>query len=137
MEHLKNLHRKYLEGETTLLEEELLKSKASDMQEGNKLWLSYLNDNRNIFPEKLEEKVSKYIGYKRFRSYSLPRIIAVAATVLIIISAGLLFFPRQKEMTYVDKLAGLTEARMLSTQPTQYQEEEIIYEDESIIIYFK
>lgn len=137
MEHLKDLYRKYLEGETTRFEEEHLKTHADGMKEGDKQWLNYLNRTSQPSPEDIEESASKYIDYKQYRRISLTKLIAVAASVLIIVSIGLILYPRQKEMSYIDKLVALTEARMLSSESTQDSQEEIIYEDESIIIYFK
>lgn len=90
-------------------------------------------------PEGLEESVLSFIEGKRGAGNRFITIISSAAAVVLIILSTVLFISeRAPAMDYGDKLSALVEAyKLFPESEDEIAEEDIIYEDESLIIYLK
>ena len=105
----------------------------------DKIYERYLDSVRIKVPEGLEASTLSLIEQKEsVRRRIIGRISTAAAVVIILISTVFLLPGKSQEMEYGEKLAALVEAYKLIPSPvTDDAEKEILYEDESIIIYIK
>ena len=132
------LFKSYLEGNSSLDEEQKLGSGTVELDKGDQLWFDYQKYKSIKVPGNLTGKIEQRLDASRdSKRYTLRVTFAAVAGVALLVS--ILFFAtgKSREMTYADKLVALTEARMLLADQAETESEEIVYEDESIIIYRK
>ncbi|MEE4116073.1 MAG: hypothetical protein V2I37_07890 [Marinilabiliaceae bacterium] len=106
----------------------------------NRTYSEFLDKHRIIPPDDLEKDVLSAIRKKqKYRIGLVASILTIAAVLLLMVTTTLIKPSQTKEMEYIEKVALLLEARaMLSTDKEDANSEsEILYEDESIIIYSK
>lgn len=136
-----NLHKLYLDANTSLEEEDKLINSASRQESESNPWFRFLKKQKVSSPAGLEEKVLARIEAIETRGIKyLNRYISAAAAVLIIVASTFLIVPgKSSGMDYGEKLSALVEAyNMMPQQESADSEgEEILYEDETIIIYIK
>lgn len=136
-----NLYKLYLDADTSLEEEDKLINSASRQEAESHPWFRFLKTQRVSSPAVLEDKVLARIEAMEGRGIKyLKRYISAAAAVVLIVASTFLILPRKtSSMDYGEKLALLVEAyNMLPQQEsTDNEAEEILYEDETIIIYIK
>lgn len=136
-----NLYKLYLDADTSLKEEDKLINSASRQDSEYNSWFRFLKTQKLSSPAGLEDKVLTRIEAIEGRGIKyINRYISVAAAVVLIVASTFLILPRKTPgMDYGEKLALLVEAyNMLPQQEyTDNEAEEILYEDETIIIYIK
>ena len=134
----KELYKTYLEGHSSLDEEQKLRSGTVELDKGDQLWFDYQKNKLLEAPANLTGRIEQRLNSRRHSIRNTLRVAypAVAGLALLVsiwfYSAG-----KSREMSYADKLIALTEARMLLANQEETESEEIIYEDESIIIFIK
>ncbi len=138
MEQVDKLLKRYKEGATSLEEESYLRNSCPD-QDGNYKWFGFLRAQRRDTPVDLEDKVLEAIDSDMLHKRRIIYRISSTAAILIILLTSVFIKPWQsKEMDYIDKLAVLVEARnMFPVIENEQADKEVIYEDETIIIYIK
>lgn len=137
-----SLYKDYLEGLTSLEQEEMLRAESDNLSKGDQLWLDYQKDKMVETPAALTYGIKQSLASGSLkRKRTLKALVSAAAAVGLIISIWFFSESKSKEMPYAEKLVALTEARMLledqAEAESEEESEEIIYEDESIIIYLK
>lgn len=136
-----NLHNLYLDGETSLKEEDKLINSASRQESEYNPWFRFLKNQRVSSPADIEDKVLARIRTMETRGIKyINRYISVAAAAIIIVVSTFMILSRKTSgMDYGEKLSVLVEAynMMPQQESTDNEAEEILYEDETIIIYIK
>jgi len=128
----------YRNGNSSLADEESLTESFGDSLSGDKVWFSFIKHYRKRAPEYLENEVKSYIFRNTKGRRLLIRLASVAAILIFLISLVVLVPGRQKEMDPTDKMALIEEAyKLINSNQGLVSEDEIIYEDETIVIYFK
>ncbi len=137
-EENKRLLKLYEQGLTSSEEEAALIKTLGDSKNDKHIWFKFLKNHKNTTPANLESLIWSNIHSKE-KKYPkiILRALAVAASVALIIT--ILWFPdplKSREMSYEEKAAVLKEALiMIYTAEKTKPDQEIIYEDETIIIY--
>ena len=110
-----------------------------NMEKSDKVYQHFLDSVRIKVPKGLEDSMFSLIEQKEAaRRRIITGISSAAAVVIILLSTVLLIPGKSEEMDYEEKLAALVEAySLISPSETVESEKEILYEDESIIIYIK
>lgn len=129
----------YREGKTSLDEEEFLRKQPGAVSPGEKGWFDYTSGMKKSVPSTLEldilSSIEKYSARKRKLIAALSAAAAIAIIALSLTVAGPWKSP---EMDYGSKVAVLEEALgMIGSADQQGNNGEVLYEDETIIIYFK
>lgn len=106
----------------------------------NRIYSEFLETHRIIPPDDLEKDVLSAISKKnKHRIGFAASLLTIAAVLLMMVTTTLIKPSQKKEMEYIDKVSLLLEARAMLSTDTKINdsEPEILYEDESIIIYTK
>jgi hypothetical protein len=139
MEQRERLHQLYEEGLTSLEEERILREKLSINGSGGNLWFEYISRKRKKVPGDIENQVWERVesaGNKTRRIISAAITAAASLLILTLITTTLL--TGGKEMNRKEITAALEEAMsMIPGESPDNGGEEIIYEDESIVIYIE
>jgi hypothetical protein len=109
------------------------------METEDKHYREHIEGLKIIVPGELEESTMTFIEHKEsVKKKFITRISSAAALILILVSA-IIFVPAEsQEMDYADKYCALVEAnKLFAADEPDTDAEEVIYEDESIIIYIK
>ncbi|MFT4566751.1 MAG: hypothetical protein ACI9FN_001712 [Saprospiraceae bacterium] len=136
MEEGNNLNEKYLEGATSLTEEELLFNKSNNTDPGISSWSKYVKQNKKRIPQDFNNELWNVEMFKTKKKPS--KYVYLIAIVLIISLLGLLatHFTKPKDLDYETKRILLNEAIAMTAPQTQIpQGKQIIYEDDLLIIY--
>jgi hypothetical protein len=139
MEKRERLQNLYEEGLTSLEEERILREKLSINGSGGNLWFEYISRKRKKVPDDIETQVwDKLEATRRKTRRIISTAITAAASVLIITAITTTLITGGKEMNNKEITAALEEAlSMIPEKSPDKGAEEIIYEDESIIIYIE
>lgn len=139
MEKRERLHHLYEEGLTSLEEERMLREKPSINGNGGNPWFEYIRMKRKKVPDDIENQVwDKVEAARRKTRRIISTAITAAASVLIITAITTTLITGGKEMNNKEITAALEEAlSMIPEKSSDKGAEEIIYEDESIIIYIE
>lgn len=110
-----------------------------NMEKSDKVYQHFLDSVRIKAPKGLEDSMLSLIERRETaRRRIITGISSAAAIVIILLSTVLLLPGKSREMEYGEKLTALVEAyRLIPSSETVDIEKEIIYEDETIIIYIK
>ena len=132
---IEGLYKKYLEGKSTLEEENTLFN-ATNQESSLDSWSKYVKKSRTPAPENFNSLIWSGIENRKKRKHRYLRALStVAASITILIAIGL-YKPNKNELSLEKKKALLNEAlAMFPNQEPNTQNLSIIYEDEIIIIY--
>ena len=136
MEEGNNLNEKYLEGATSIAEEELLFNKLNNSDHGIASWSKYVQDQKRQAPKDLSTSLWEAENFQIKKKPS--KYVYVIVIVLIISLFGLLaaYSTKPKDLDYATKRILLNEAIAMTAPETQIpQGKQIIYEDDLLIIY--
>ncbi|MEQ8546808.1 MAG: hypothetical protein RIC03_02805 [Cyclobacteriaceae bacterium] len=129
---------KYLAGETTLEEEEILFS-GNTQQTEMKHWFGYLHEKRAKAPAHLKDNLLAAIEAQKLKKLKKRRFLvsisSLAASIVIIVAVSIGYSSSQQK-SYEEKEALLKEA--LSMFPAEHEPptaQRILYEDDMVIIY--
>lgn len=139
MEQRERLHQLYEEGLTSLEEERMLREKSSINGNGSNPWFEYIRRKRKTVPPDIEKQVWEKVEAARKKNRRIfSAAITAAASLLIITLITTTLLTGGKEMNRKEITAALEEAlSMIPSKSPGNTGEEIIYEDESIIIYIE
>ena len=140
MEQEDKLFDLYMEGKTSLTEEEKLTGLYGDSSSGDRAWFNFLQNNKKVAPPDLEENIAAMIRNKgKSGRKQLFRILSgAAAMVSFIVLIIALESRHKKEVAHKVNFAMMDEIYQLASAPESAgSESELIYEDENIAIYFK
>ncbi len=137
-EENKRLLKLYEQGLTSSEEEAILIKTFGNSKDEEHVWFKFLKNHKRKTPTNLESHIWTNIQRKDSKKPKMVlRALAVAASITLILS--ILWIPnplKSREMSYEEKAAALKEALiMISSAEKAETEQEIIYEDETIIIY--
>jgi hypothetical protein len=130
---------KYKEGTSSIKEENHLRDRFSIRSDMYSAWFKFTGEARIKAPTGIEDKVIGSIETHKKKYKRTFYSITSAAAFIIILVTSVLFSPLQaKEMSYVEKLAVLVEANnMFDSEIIDNKEKDILYEDETIILFIK
>lgn len=133
------LLQKYKEGASSIEEEYHLREIFSQSSEKSSAWFKFVSNARRKVPTGIEDIVLNSIETHRKRYKRTLYSIISAAAIVIILVVSVLFSPFQtKEMSYAEKLAVLVEVNnMFESEMVDDKEKDILYEDETIILFIK
>jgi hypothetical protein len=139
MEQRERLHQLYEEGLTSLEEERMLREKSSINGNSSNPWFEYIRRKRQEVPGDIENQIWEKVEAARRKSRRIfSAAITAAASLLIITLITTTLLTGGKEMNRKEITAALEEAMsMIPGELPDNGGEEIIYEDESIIIYIE
>jgi hypothetical protein len=129
------LMQKYEEGTSSLHEEQILFNNTSD-EPARKVWSDYKRMSKVKAPKNLTDTVMQSIQSKETQQRKLRiGIVSVAASIMLLLSFSL-YTKRVERFNYMEKEALLEEAlSMLSEDAPEKIKMNVLYEDNSIIIY--
>ena len=109
------------------------------MEKPDKKYLEHFESLKIHSPEGLEEAVISHIEKRDKARSKYIGLVSAAAALVLLLTTTLLFLPgRSTEMDYGEKLITLVEAyKLFPVNEITIEEEEVLYEDETIIIYYK
>ena len=133
------LFESYRQGKSSLEEEKILREGNLDINAPEAEWFRYAAENRKEAPAELEKQIintlKKTQGVKRRLNTIL---FSSAAIIVIVVSLALLRPWQRAEMDYERKVALYQEALdMIESAEPESVGKEIIYEDETMIIYLE
>jgi len=135
-EHLDHLIKKYLNGESTLAEEEVLFDKSDKVEDPLDGWSAYVQHKRTKAPIDMVDQIA---ATTHLRERQRPgRIIMLSAIAACIIILGLVAYNTafSTKMSDAEKRIKLDEALAMFEQSQQdISPQQILYEDEMIVIY--
>lgn len=135
-ENLKNLIDKYENGQSSLNEEKILHDQTDEINPEMKPWSEFVNNHKAKVPEEFNEELWEKFEPKTNTTRKLfISIASVAATVLLIVTLYFNFNSNQQELSYEEKEALLNQAKDMLFNEDHLAQQDIIYEDETIIIY--
>ena len=137
-EEINNLLDLYEQGLTSSEQEAMLTDHLAKAKDEEHLWFKFLKYRKKQKPRDIENQIwSSIQKEEKKKSRIILRAISVAASVALIISILWVSNPfKPKEMSYEEKAAVLKEAlAMISSAEKTETNQDIIYEDETIIIY--
>lgn len=130
----KDIYKKYLEGESSIPEEEILLN-SDQAEPALKPWTDYIKGNRVQAPDGMEDAIWRSIHQKRKEKkrwiYGLS---GAAASITIILGFWFSTGSESSEMSISQKEALLNDARAMF-QTKENDQKEILYSDELIEIY--
>ena len=140
MEQEERLQRKYDEGMTSLSEERSLFEQALTGSERDRHWFGYIREKRSRVPGNIEElALSAVESYRRRTRRLIISTASAAATIALLVTIGVGTKNYQaREMEKEEILATLEEVMsMVEFDTRPGNKGQVLYEDESIIIYME
>lgn len=132
------LREKYLEGSSSLSEEQYLLETSGNSLSPDDTWFSFLKEYKNRVPVALEDNIRNLILKRSSKRRLFIRLSSAAAILIGVFSLIVLIPGRQTAMDQERKMAQLEEAyKMINSKNVLVAENDIIYEDETLIIYLK
>ena len=134
-ENKKELYDNYMEGKTSLDEESTLFEQ--NQNEGElKAWATFRNKNRHEAPQGMAERLESELFGGKSRKIRYWSIGSIAASIAL---AMILFFGNNHEtsMTLEEKEAMLEQVLNILPEDELIEEQDILYEDDLIVIYYE
>ena len=106
---------------------------------GDRIYSDFLDEQRVVAPGNLEKDILGAIRHKERSGRRIASFVSAAAIVVIVLGITLTKSWRSGEMDYIEKVALLLEAKSMYSGEynSQDTDEEILYEDDDLLIYFK
>jgi GTP-binding protein EngB required for normal cell division len=136
--NIKTLIDKYEAGQSSIDEEKIIIDAVKDSNSNDNQWFKFLKQQSTKVPVDFNEKLwEKFDDKTQSKRKLIISILSTAAAVLLF--ATLYFGGNQQEgMSYKEKAALLNQAiEMTSNQEQDIAKQDILYEDQTIIIYTK
>ena len=137
-EEINKLLELYEQGLSSSEEESILREKLGHDRNESFPWFTYLNNKKIKTPKDIEAQVWKSIQvHEKRKSRFGVKVLSIAASIALLISVLWITDSfNSREMSYEEKAAVLEEAlTMITSAEKGLVVEEIIYEDETIVIY--
>jgi hypothetical protein len=137
--NIKHLIDKYETGYSSLDEEKTILTSVEEPDSELNPWFKFVKRKKTQSPEQFNEELWKKFEPKTNSTRKLLiGTISAAASVLLVLSLYFNNSDSQQKMSYEEKAALLNEAiEMASNQEDKIVNQDIIYEDNTIIIYIK